>query len=89
MRLNVLVLLFCSTGALAQRTLGCRMPNKSLNPSPNICNAAGGTFVMINRQPGCCTRGRDGPVVTESRFISGCNANGGFVSGPEVLANSC
>nr|QMX85499.1 secreted in xylem 14 [Fusarium oxysporum]QNA42595.1 secreted in xylem 14 [Fusarium oxysporum f. sp. pisi]QMX85500.1 secreted in xylem 14 [Fusarium oxysporum]QMX85501.1 secreted in xylem 14 [Fusarium oxysporum]QMX85502.1 secreted in xylem 14 [Fusarium oxysporum] len=88
MHTEYLLLLLVPMGALSQRILGCRMPNGSLNPSPNICNQAGGSFRSKSR--GCCTRNtRDGPVVTESRFISGCNDNGGFVGSNEILATSC
>ncbi|RKK06771.1 hypothetical protein BFJ66_g17833 [Fusarium oxysporum f. sp. cepae] len=44
MNLESLLLLLLPMGGLSQRILGCRMPDGNLNPSPNICNAAGGSF---------------------------------------------
>lgn len=43
MHFNTLLVFLCATGAIAApRILGCRMPNGALNPSGNICTAAGG-----------------------------------------------
>lgn len=43
MHLNTLLVFLGASGAIAApRILGCRMPNGALNPSGNICNAAGG-----------------------------------------------
>ncbi|EWG41524.1 hypothetical protein FVEG_15301 [Fusarium verticillioides 7600] len=89
MNLESLLLLLVPMGVLSQRILGCRMSNGALNPSPNICRAAGGTFKTVNSKPGCCTNGRDGPAVTESRFANGCIDNGGHIGAGEVLASSC
>lgn len=36
----------------------------------------------------CCTSGADGEAVTEARFISGCNNNGGSV-GPNEVFGGC
>ncbi|KAH7198900.1 uncharacterized protein B0J16DRAFT_331332 [Fusarium flagelliforme] len=84
MQFHHFVMLLLPAGALSQRVLGCRMPNGSLNPSPNICNQAGGIF---QGDRGCCTRNRpDGPAVTESRYVLGCNQNGGH---GEVIKTSC
>ncbi|KAH6949435.1 hypothetical protein DER45DRAFT_649876 [Fusarium avenaceum] len=88
MHFQYLFLLVVPTGVLSQRVLGCRMKNGALNPSPNICIQAGGSFRSNTR--GCCTgNNRDGPAVTEARFISGCNNNGGFVGPKEIIADSC
>ncbi|KAF5633935.1 secreted in xylem 14 [Fusarium tjaetaba] len=89
MNLESLLLLLVPMGVLSQRILGCRMPNGALNPSPNICNAAGGSFRQVKAGPGCCTNGREGPAVTEARFANGCNDNGGHIGSGEVLATSC
>ncbi|KAF5536948.1 secreted in xylem 14 [Fusarium napiforme] len=92
MNLESLLLLLVPMGVLSQRILGCRMSNGALNPSPNICNAAGGSFRVVKagvEQPGCCTNGRDGPAVTESRFANGCIDNGGHIGAGEVLKTSC
>ncbi|KAL4724274.1 hypothetical protein ACLX1H_008887 [Fusarium chlamydosporum] len=84
MQFQYLFMLLLSAGAHSQRILGCRMPNGSLNPSPNICNQAGGIF---QNGGGCCTKNqRDGPAVTESRYVLGCNENGGH---GEVTGGSC
>lgn len=107
MQFNALLVFFCATGAMAApRILGCRMTNGALNPSPNICTAAGGKVagtVRTHSQPSprgsehiltemtqgkCCTSGADGEVVTEARFISGCNNNGGSV-GPSEVFGGC
>ncbi|KAF5972613.1 hypothetical protein FBULB1_8635 [Fusarium bulbicola] len=50
MNLETLLLLLVPMGVLSQRILGCRMPNGALNPSPNICNAAGGSFRLVKSQ---------------------------------------
>lgn len=107
MQFSAVLFFFCATGAMAApRILGCRMSNGSLNPSGNICTAAGGkvagtvrtTLLLPQREPEhmlikttqgkCCTSGADGEAVTEARFISGCNNNGGSV-GPDEVFGGC
>lgn len=48
----------------------------------------GGHALTKTAQGKCCTSGADGEAVTEARFISGCNANGGFV-GPDEVFGGC
>ncbi|KAJ0119912.1 hypothetical protein J7T55_000762 [Diaporthe amygdali] len=36
----------------------------------------------------CCTNGPEGEAVTEARFVSGCNDNGGGV-GPNEVFGGC
>ncbi|KAJ0126111.1 Phage tail fiber repeat 2 [Fusarium oxysporum f. sp. albedinis] len=88
MHFHYVFLLFLPAGALSQRALGCRMPNGSLNPSERICLDAGGGFLTASRA--CCTGGAgNSPVLTEARFIKGCNDNGGSVGPNEIVFPSC
>lgn len=54
MQFNAIFLLLCATGVMAApRILGCRMSNGSLNPSGNICTAAGGKVAGSVRIHSC------------------------------------
>lgn len=54
MQFNALFLFLYATGAMAApRILGCRMSNGSLNPSGNICTAAGGKVAGTVRTHSC------------------------------------
>lgn len=53
----------------------------------NTCSVSGIVLLLTVIKKGCCTRNRsDGPAVTESRYVLGCNENGGH---GEVVKGSC
>lgn len=66
MQFNALLVFLCATGAMAApRILGCRMSNGALNPSPNICTAAGGKVAGTVRTHSQPSQRESGNILTE------------------------